>query len=99
MYTITEAAAAAMLSVPPSTLREWEARFGYPKPLNPGEDRMYDQDEMHALHEALCSALSVSSAIARARGSSEQHEKAAQAGNGSSSAERFHVSERRESPR
>lgn len=76
---ITEAAAAAMLSIGCDTLRDWETRFGYPSPLHPGKDPLYAKRDVLALQEALCSALSINSAIARARGAaSDEQEKRAQ---------------------
>lgn len=57
-----------MLRVSPSTLRAWETRFGYPRPLrSPGRHRRYTHGEIVALANALRQGLSIDSAISRAR--------------------------------
>ncbi len=60
--------AATLLNVSSSTLRQWEARFDFPKPQrSPGGHRMYMHCDVAALREALYDGLSVSSAVSRAR--------------------------------
>ena len=60
--------AATLLSVNSNTLRNWESRFGFPKPQrSPGRHRMYVHGEVAALREALQDGLSVASAVSRAR--------------------------------
>jgi hypothetical protein len=66
--TLKTSEAAALLSVSPNTLRAWERRFGYPKPLrSPGRHRLYTHGEVAALRDALQEGLSISSAVSRAR--------------------------------
>jgi DNA-binding transcriptional MerR regulator len=66
--TLKTSEAAALLSVSPNTLREWERRFGYPKPLrSPGKHRHYTEAEITELREALSRGLSISSAVSVAR--------------------------------
>lgn len=68
MRTLKTSEAAALLSVSPNTLRAWERRFGYPKPLrSPGRHRLYTHGEVAALRDALQEGLSISSAVSRAR--------------------------------
>jgi DNA-binding transcriptional MerR regulator len=60
--------AATMLGVPPSTLRSWERRFGFPMPKrSAGAHRQYLHAELAGLDGALCAGLSVAGAVARAR--------------------------------
>lgn len=54
MSGIRTTAAAEMLGVSPSTLREWERRLGYPRPRRTqGNHRHYDIAELEALRDAL----------------------------------------------
>ena len=60
--------AATLLNVSPNTLRAWERRFGFPKPLrSPGKHRLFTHGEVAALRDALQEGLSISSAVSRAR--------------------------------
>ena len=69
MHHLKTSEAATLLNVSPNTLRQWETRFGFPKPQrSPGGHRMYMHCEVAALREALHDGLSVSSAVSRARG-------------------------------
>ena len=64
MKTLKTGEAAALLSVSPNTLRAWERRFGYPRPLRPsGRHRRYRSAEIAGLRDALSSGLSISSAV------------------------------------
>jgi MerR family transcriptional regulator, light-induced transcriptional regulator len=66
--TLKTSEAAAVLNVSPNTLRAWERRFGYPKPMrSPGKHRLYTHGEVAALRDALQEGLSISSAISHAR--------------------------------
>jgi MerR family transcriptional regulator, light-induced transcriptional regulator len=66
--TLKTSEAAAALNVSPNTLRAWERRFGYPKPMrSPGKHRLYTHGEVAALRDALQDGLSISSAISHAR--------------------------------
>ncbi|WP_372787992.1 MerR family DNA-binding transcriptional regulator [Paraconexibacter sp.] len=68
MRTLKTSEAAALLNVSPNTLRAWERRFGYPKPMrSPGKHRLYTHGEVASLRDALNDGLSISSAISRAR--------------------------------
>ena len=68
MRTLKMQDAAALLSVSPSTLRNWERRFGYPVPMrSAGGHRHYAHAEIAALRAALEEGLSISSAVGRAR--------------------------------
>lgn len=68
MHYLKTSEAATLLNVSANTLRQWEARFGFPKPQrSPGRHRMYMHSEVAALRAALYDGLSVSSAVARAR--------------------------------
>lgn len=68
MRTLKTSEAAALLNVSPNTLRAWERRFGYPRPMrSPGKHRLYTHGEVISLRDALDDGLSISSAISRAR--------------------------------
>jgi hypothetical protein len=68
MHHLKTSEAATLLNVSPNTLRQWEARFGFPKPQrSPGRHRMYMHCEIAALRAALYDGLSISSAVSRAR--------------------------------
>jgi DNA-binding transcriptional MerR regulator len=68
LRTLRTSEAAAYLNVSPNTLRAWEQRFGYPRPLrSPGHHRLYRFSELVALREALSDGRGVSSAISAAR--------------------------------
>jgi MerR family transcriptional regulator, light-induced transcriptional regulator len=69
MHYLKTSEAAGLLNVSSNTLRQWEARFDFPKPQrSPGGHRMYMHCEVAALREALYDGLSVSSAVSHARG-------------------------------
>jgi DNA-binding transcriptional MerR regulator len=66
--TLKTSEAASVLNVSPNTLRAWERRFGYPRPMrSPGKHRLYTHGEVAALRDALQEGLSISSAISHAR--------------------------------
>jgi MerR family transcriptional regulator, light-induced transcriptional regulator len=66
--TLRTSEAAALLSVSPTTLREWERTFGYPRPArSPGQHRRYAYSELISLREALDEGLSISSAVSVVR--------------------------------
>ena len=68
MRTLKTSEAAALLNVSPNTLRAWERRFGYPRPLrSKGRHRLYTHGEIVALRDALQDGLSISSAVSVAR--------------------------------
>lgn len=68
MRTLKMQDAAALLNVSPSTLRNWERRFGFPLPKrSAGGHRHYAHGEIAALRAALEEGLSISSAVGRAR--------------------------------
>jgi MerR family transcriptional regulator, light-induced transcriptional regulator len=68
MSGIRTMSAAELLGVSPRALRDWERRFGYPKPRRtPAGHREYDLAELEPLRQALMEAHSVSSAIELAR--------------------------------
>jgi MerR family transcriptional regulator, light-induced transcriptional regulator len=68
MRSLKTREAAALLNVSPNTLRTWERKFGYPRPLrSPGRHRAYSYAEVAALREALRRGLSVPSAISAVR--------------------------------
>ena len=68
MHYLKTSEAATLLNVSANTLRQWEARFDFPKPQrSPGRHRMYIHCEVAALRAALHDGLSVSSAVSRAR--------------------------------
>jgi hypothetical protein len=66
--TLRTSEAADYLNVSPSTLRAWERRFGFPRPVrSPGQHRIYSMAELAALRAALAGGLGVSSAVSAAR--------------------------------
>jgi MerR family transcriptional regulator, light-induced transcriptional regulator len=68
MRSLKTREAASLLNVSPNTLRTWERKFGYPKPLrSPGRHRAYTYAEIVALRDALRRGLSVASAISVVR--------------------------------
>lgn len=68
MSGIRTMSAAELLGVSPRALRDWERRYGYPKPRRtPAGHREYDLSELEPLRQALMEAHSVSSAIELAR--------------------------------
>lgn len=68
MRTLKTREAAVLLNVSPNTLRTWERKFGYPRPLrSPGRHRAYSYAEVAALRDALRRGLSVPSAISAVR--------------------------------
>jgi DNA-binding transcriptional MerR regulator len=68
MSGIRTNAAAVMLGVSPNTLRSWERRHGFPRPLrSPGGHRQYALSEIESLRLALAETQNVSSAISLAR--------------------------------
>jgi MerR family transcriptional regulator, light-induced transcriptional regulator len=68
MSGIRTMSAAELLGVSPRALRDWERRFGYPKPRRtPAGHREYDLAELEPLRQALMEAHSVSAAIELAR--------------------------------
>ncbi len=65
---MTPDAAAALLGTNPLTLSLWEERFGYPVPERGADgQRLYADDAMLALRDALRHELSIPAAIRRAR--------------------------------
>jgi MerR family transcriptional regulator, light-induced transcriptional regulator len=68
MSGIRTMSAAELLGVSARALRDWERRFGYPKPRRtPAGHREYDLAELEPLRQALLEAHSVSAAIELAR--------------------------------
>jgi DNA-binding transcriptional MerR regulator len=68
MSGIRTNAAAGMLGVSPNTLRSWERRYSFPRPLrSPGGHRQYSLVEIEALRLTLAETHNVSSAISLAR--------------------------------
>jgi MerR family transcriptional regulator, light-induced transcriptional regulator len=68
MSGIRTNAAAAMLGISTSTLRTWERRYGFPRPVrSPGGHRQYALAEIEALRLTLAETHNVSSAVALAR--------------------------------
>ncbi len=68
MRSLKTREAAALLNISPNTLRTWERKYGYPKPLrSPGRHRTYTYAEIAALRDALARGLSVQSAISAVR--------------------------------
>ncbi|HTU85329.1 MAG TPA: MerR family transcriptional regulator [Solirubrobacteraceae bacterium] len=65
---MTAEAAAALLGTSPTILALWERRFGYPVPEHTDDgQRLYAEDAMIALRDALNCQLSISAAIIHAR--------------------------------
>ena len=65
---MTEDAAAALLGTSPATLTLWEKRFGYPVAEQTVVGRrLYAEEMMFALREALSRELSISAAISHVR--------------------------------
>jgi DNA-binding transcriptional MerR regulator len=68
MNGIRTNAAAVMLGISPNTLRSWERRYGFPKPLrSAGGHRQYSLTQVEALRLTLAETHNVSSAISLAR--------------------------------
>jgi DNA-binding transcriptional MerR regulator len=68
MRTLKTREAASLLNVSPNTLRTWERKFGYPRPVrSPGRHRAYTYGEIVALRDALRRGLSVPSAVSVVR--------------------------------
>ncbi len=68
MNGIRTNAAAVMLGISPNTLRSWERRYDFPKPLrSAGGHRQYALPEIEALRLTLAETHNVSSAISLAR--------------------------------
>jgi DNA-binding transcriptional MerR regulator len=68
MNGIRTNAAAVMLGISPNTLRSWERRYDFPKPLrSAGGHRQYSLGEIEALRLTLAETHNVSSAISLAR--------------------------------
>lgn len=68
MNGIRTNAAAVMLGISPNTLRSWERRYEFPKPLrSAGGHRQYSLSEIEALRLTLSETHNVSSAISLAR--------------------------------
>ncbi|MGI8713272.1 MAG: MerR family transcriptional regulator [Solirubrobacteraceae bacterium] len=68
MNGIRTNAAAVMLGISPNTLRSWERRYGFPKPLrSAGGHRQYSLTEVEALRLTIAETHNVSSAISLAR--------------------------------
>jgi DNA-binding transcriptional MerR regulator len=68
MRSLKTREAAGLLNVSPNTLRTWERKFGFPKPLrSAGRHRAYTYAEIVALRDALKRGLSVTSAISSVR--------------------------------
>ena len=69
---IRTATAAEQLGISPSTLRTWERRYGFPRPLrSAGGHRLYDPADVAALRDAYAETGHAASAVelARTRGS------------------------------
>jgi DNA-binding transcriptional MerR regulator len=61
-------AAAAMLGISSNTLRSWERRYGFPRPVrSPGGHRQYALAEIESLRQTLAETHNISSAISLAR--------------------------------
>ena len=68
MHCLKTTEAAALLNVSPTTLRGWEARFGFPMPQrSPGGHRAYAYADVAALRAALAGGVSIASAVTHAR--------------------------------
>lgn len=75
MSKLTIGEAAAVLHTAPSTIRSWEQRLGYPTPDRSSSGRrLYDEDEIALLADALRRGLSISSAIRQIREETGSHE-------------------------
>lgn len=75
MSKLTIGEAAAVLHTAPSTIRSWEQRLGYPTPeRSPSGRRLYDEDQVTLLADALRRGLSISSAIHQIREETGSHE-------------------------
>lgn len=67
-WAVTAEAAAALLGTSPMILSLWEERFGYPVPERCADgQRLYADEAMLALRDALGHELSIPAAIRRAR--------------------------------
>jgi DNA-binding transcriptional MerR regulator len=65
---VTAETAAALLGTSTTILALWEKRFGYPVPeQNDDGERLYADDAMIALRDALNCQLSIAAAISHAR--------------------------------
>jgi DNA-binding transcriptional MerR regulator len=65
---MTAQAAAQLLETNPTTLSLWEQRFGYPVAVRSADgQRLYPDEAMIALRDALHRELSIASAITKAR--------------------------------
>jgi DNA-binding transcriptional MerR regulator len=65
---VTAEAAAALLGTSPTILALWEKRFGYPVPERTDDgERLYADEAMVALRDALNCQLSIAAAISHAR--------------------------------
>ncbi len=68
MSGIRTNAAAVMLGISPNTLRSWERRYGFPRPLrSAGGHRQYALTEIESLRLTLAETHNVSSAVSLAR--------------------------------
>ena len=75
MSKLTIGEAAAVLHAAPSTIRSWEQRLGYPTPdRSKSGRRLYDEDEIALLGDALRRGLSISSAIRLIREETGSHD-------------------------
>ena len=65
---MTADAAAALLGTSTAILAQWEERFGYPVPMRSGDgQRLYPEEMVIALRDALSRELSIAAAITQAR--------------------------------
>jgi DNA-binding transcriptional MerR regulator len=72
---LTIGEAAALLHVSPSTIRSWEQRLDYPRPVRSASGtRLYEEAEIALLGEARARGLSISSAIRQIRHETGAHE-------------------------
>lgn len=75
MARLTIGEAAALLHTSPSTIRSWEQRLGYPIPARTDSGRrLYEEDEIVLLADALARGLRISSAIRQIREETGSHE-------------------------
>lgn len=75
MTKLTIGEAAALLHTASSTIRSWEQRLGYPtSDRSTSGRRLYDEDEITLLADALRRGLSISSAIRQIREQTGSHE-------------------------